>query len=61
MITNSEGKIHMRSLVPAVAMFFLTAMPALARDIMQLPEPDTLGLLGIAAAGLLLALRKKRK
>ena len=51
----------MRSLVPAIAMFFLSAMPALARDIMQLPEPDTLGLVGIAAAGLLLALRKKRK
>ena len=50
----------MRSFISAAAMFLLSAMPALARDL-PLPEPDTLALLGIAAAGLLISLRKKKK
>ncbi len=50
----------MRSFIAATTMFFFTAMPALARDIFQLPEPDSLLLVGIAAAGLLLARRRKK-
>jgi hypothetical protein len=49
----------MRSLIAATALFVLSATPALARDL-PLPEPDTLLLVGIAAAGFLLSLRKKK-
>jgi hypothetical protein len=51
----------MRSVIAATALFVLTVTPALARDFFQLPEPDSLLLIGIAAAGLLLSLKKKKK
>jgi hypothetical protein len=51
----------MQKFLAAAAMFVLTATPALARDFFDLPEPDSLLLVGIAAAGLLLSLRKKKK
>jgi hypothetical protein len=51
----------MRSFIAATTVFVLSAMPALARDIFELPEPDSMFLVGVAAAGLLLALRKKKK
>jgi hypothetical protein len=51
----------MRSLVVAAATFVLSATPALATDTLRLPEPDTLLLIGVAAVGMLLALRKNKK
>ena len=50
----------MRSLIAATTMFVLTAAPVFARDFFALPEPDSLLLVGIAVAGLLLARRKRK-
>ena len=53
----------MSRLFAAATLFVLSASPALARDLppLALPEPDTLLLLGIAAAGLVFSLTKKKK
>jgi hypothetical protein len=48
-------------LIAATALFVLTATPVPARDLFVLPEPDGLLLIGLAAAGLLLSLRRKNK
>ena len=50
----------MRSLI-AAATLILTSTSVFAIDPFFLPEPDTMFLIGIAGAGLLLALRKKDK
>ena len=50
----------MRSLITA-GILFLTTTSLFARDFFALPEPDTMFLLGVAGAGLLLAFRKKDK
>jgi hypothetical protein len=47
--------------IAAAATLLLAATPAFARDIFVLPEPDTMFLIGIAAAGLLITLGKKKK
>jgi hypothetical protein len=50
----------MRSLL-ATGILFLTTTSAFARDILlELPEPGSMFLLGVAGAGLMLALRKKK-
>ena len=51
----------MRSFLATTALLVLTASPAFALDRFDLPEPDTMFLIGVAAAGLLISLRKKKK
>jgi hypothetical protein len=50
----------MRNLI-ATGILVLTTTSVYAVDPFLLPEPDTMFLMGVAAAGLLLALKKKEK
>jgi hypothetical protein len=50
----------MRSLF-ATGILFFTTTAAFAREFFPLPQPGTMFLLGVAGAGVLLALRKKKK
>ena len=49
----------MRSLF-ATGILFFTTTAVFARDFFAVPEPDTMFLLGIAGAGLLLSIWKKK-
>jgi hypothetical protein len=43
----------------SIAVLMSVAVPAFA-DVGRLPEPETLGLLGIGVAGMLIAMRRKK-
>jgi hypothetical protein len=45
----------------ATGILFFTTTAVFARDFFALPQPGTMFLLGVAGAGLLLALRKRKK
>jgi len=49
----------MRTLL-SIAVLLSASMPAFALPVNQVPEPETLSLVAIAAVGLLLARRRKK-
>jgi hypothetical protein len=54
----------MRGVISSAVIFLATVLPAVARDrapdILALPEPGSMALLGVAAVGLIIARRKKK-